>query len=158
MRGDNNAMSKNDIKGFNVFMGKGKCGTCHFMPLFNGTVPPLFDKMESEVLGVPATTDTINPKLDADSGKYVLYGIPHHLYSFKTTTVRNVELTAPYMHNGVYKTLEEVIDFYNKGGGAGLGFEIEHQTLPPDPLGLTEEDKANLILFLKSLTDTSYIH
>lgn len=53
MKGDDNAVTPIEIKGFNVFMGKAKCGTCHFMPLFNGTVPPNFLKIETEVLGVP---------------------------------------------------------------------------------------------------------
>lgn len=153
MRGDDQAMGPQQVRGFNLFMGKAKCGTCHFMPLFNGTAAPLFDKMESEVLGVPAHADTLNALLDTDSGKYLVFHIPHHLYSFKTTGLRNSERTAPYMHNGVYNTLEEVIDFYDRGGGAGLGFRLAHQTLPPDRLHLTPEEKQDLVLFIKALTD-----
>lgn len=61
------------------------------------------------------------------------------------------------MHNGVFDTLEEVMDFYNKGGGFGLGIELENQTLPTDPLGLDEKEVSSLIAFMKSLTDTSGI-
>ena len=75
--------------------------------------------------------------------------------SFKTTTVRNIALTAPYMHNGVYETLEEVVDFYNKGGGAGLGLDLAYQTLPDTPLNLNEQEKRDLITFMEALTDTS---
>jgi cytochrome c peroxidase len=57
------------------------------------------------------------------------------------------------MHNGVYETLEEVIDFYNRGGGAGIGIELENQTLPPDALDLTEQEKEDLLAFMKSLSD-----
>lgn len=153
MQGNDTAMTTQEINGFNIFMGRAKCGTCHFVPLFNGSVPPLFDKMESEVLGVPSNTDTLQPLLDTDSGKYNVYHIPHQLYSFKTSTVRNAALTAPYMHNGVFNTLEEVIEFYNRGGGAGLGFNLAHQTLPPDRLALTSNEKRDLILFIKALTD-----
>lgn len=154
MQGDKTAMTAQQINGFNLFMGKAKCGTCHFMPTFTGAAPPYYEKMESEVLGVPQSNDTLNPKLDVDSGKYHVYGMPHHLYSFKTATVRNAAATAPYMHNGSLKTLRELIDFYNRGGGQGLGFELEHQTLPGDPLHLTEQEKQNLEAFIGALTDT----
>ncbi|HVF82074.1 MAG TPA: cytochrome c peroxidase [Flavisolibacter sp.] len=154
IRGEGSAMSVEQIKGFNIFMGKGKCGTCHFMPVFSGTVPPLFDKMESEVLGVPATKDTVNAVQDLDSGKYHLYKIPHQLYAFKTPSLRNVALTAPYMHNGVFSTLNEVIEFYERGGGAGMGFNLPNQTLPPGKLHLTVLEKKQIIAFLGALTDT----
>lgn len=155
MRGNAAAMTAQQVKGFNLFMGKAKCGTCHFIPLFTGAVPPLYQKIESEVLGVPATSDTVHALMDMDSGKYHLYEIPHQLYAFKTTTVRNITLTAPYMHNGVFSTLEEVIDFYNRGGGAGLGFDLPNQTLSPDRLDLSEQEKKDLIAFLHALTDTA---
>lgn len=154
MQGDKTAMTAEQINGFNLFMGKAKCGTCHFMPTFTGAAPPYYEKMESEVLGVPQSNDTINPKMDLDSGKYHVYGMPHHLYSFKTATVRNAAVTAPYMHNGSLKTLRELIDFYNRGGGQGLGFELEHQTLPGDHLQLAEQEKKNIEAFIGALTDT----
>jgi cytochrome c peroxidase len=153
MRGDEKALSDEALKGFNLFMGKAKCGTCHFMPLFSGTVPPLFDKMESEVLGTPVNSDTLYPVPDLDSGKYHLYGIPHQLYSFKTTTVRNAAVTAPYMHHGVFSTLEEVLLFYDRGGGKGLGFNLPNQTLPAGKLHLTGEEKKYIISFIKALSD-----
>jgi cytochrome c peroxidase len=59
------------------------------------------------------------------------------------------------MHNGLFSTLEDVIDFYNDGGGAGIGLDIENQTLASDPLDLTDLEKVQLIDFLHSLTDTS---
>ena len=62
------------------------------------------------------------------------------------------------MHNGVYRTLEEVVDFYNKGGGVGLGFDLPNQTLPFDKLDLTGPEKKSLVAFMKSLTDTSVLH
>ena len=60
------------------------------------------------------------------------------------------------MHNGVFKTLEEVIDFYNEGGGNGLGFNLQNQTLPEDKLNLTDLEKKQLIAFMKTLTDKKY--
>jgi cytochrome c peroxidase len=74
-----------------------------------------------------------------------------HRYAFKTPTVRHVALTAPYMHNGVFRTLEEVVDFYDRGGGNGLGFNLENQTLPFGKLSLTGSEKRALVSFMKIL-------
>jgi cytochrome c peroxidase len=79
-----------------------------------------------------------------------------HRYAFKTPTVRNVAVTAPYMHNGVFRTLDEVVEFYDRGGGAGLGIELPNQTLSPEPLRLTEQEKHDLVAFVRSLTDSAY--
>ncbi len=143
-------------RGFNQFMGKAACGTCHFAPVFNGTVPPTYLESESEVLGITTTADTLNPSLDKDLGRFA-NGMPDVKSdflktSFKTVTVRNAELTAPYMHNGAFKTLEEVVDFYNRGGGKGLKLEVPYQTLPFDELKLTKAEQADLVAFMKSLT------
>ncbi|MEO5591684.1 MAG: cytochrome c peroxidase [Chitinophagaceae bacterium] len=155
MRGDKNKMTSNEVKGFNLFMGKAKCATCHYVPLFNGSKPPTYYYQESEVLGVPATTDTVHPVLDSDPGRAVSLKVDFMKNAFKTPTLRNIELSAPYMHNGIYKTLEEVIDFYDRGGGQGLGISIPNQTLPADKLLLTKKEKVQLKAFLATLTDTS---
>ena len=136
-------------------MGKAKCGTCHFMPLFSGAKPPRYYYIESEVIGVPAATAKKNAVLDKDSGRYTITGFPIHLFSFKTPGLRNVALTAPYMHNGVFKTLEEVVDFYNEGGGKGLHIAPKNQSLPFDNLQLNAKEKRDLVAFLKTLSDTS---
>ncbi len=149
-----NTLTESEINGFNLFNGKAKCATCHFAPLFNGTVPTAYKESEMELIGVPETTDTINAKIDDDLGRYDLFHTEERKHFFKTPTVRNIALTAPYMHNGVYGTLEEVMHFYNIGGAAGLGIEMENQTLPPDPLNLTEKEKQDIIAFLNTLTDS----
>jgi cytochrome c peroxidase len=97
-------------------MGKGKCGTCHFAPLFNGAVPPLYQKTESEVLGVPARVAWRGATVDADVGRMGFSGRPSTGTPSRTPTLRNVARTAPYMHYGVYRTLEEVVEFYDRGG------------------------------------------
>ncbi len=147
-------LNRNEINGFNLFMGKAKCGSCHFMPLFSGAKPPRYYYIESEVLGVPATANKRKAKLDADSGRYLITQSPVHLSSFKTPSLRNVALTAPYMHNGVFNTLKDVVDFYNNGGGRGLGIAPTNQTLPFEKLNLTGKEKKDLIAFMKALTDT----
>ncbi|GAB3534039.1 cytochrome c peroxidase [Pontibacter brevis] len=155
MRRQTSDYSEAAIRGANLFMGKAGCGTCHFAPAFNGTVPPRFLESETEVLGVPATADLTRATLDADSGRAGVIGAAAFLHSFKTPTVRNTALTAPYMHNGVFSTLEEVVAFYDAGGGAGLGLVVPSQTLPSSPLNLTTEEKQDLVAFMHSLTDTT---
>lgn len=153
-------VSEDVKKGFNLFMGKANCATCHFAPHFSGLVPPLFNENESEVLGI--TTKPVNQlpiELDSDLGrgkspvkkeKSWIYD-----YSFKTVTVRNIALTKPYFHNGAFNTLEEVLDFYNEGGGEGLGLKMKNQTLAPDKLNLTPTEIKQIIAFLNALTDVS---
>lgn len=153
LRGDNNALNSREINGYDLFAGKALCGSCHFFPVFNGTVPPFFSDTEFEVLGTPS--DATNKSLDTDEGRFKVTQMGIHKYSFKTPTVRNIELTGPYMHNGAYTTLEEVIEFYHKGGGVGFGFNVPNQTLPFDSLQLSSGEKEDIILFLKALTDTT---
>ncbi len=159
VRGEIADYSDSAKKGFNLFMGKAACGTCHFAPAFNGSVPPFYTDAESEVLGVTMGYDANNPVMDRDIGRSQNGrrgdAHPHFDHSFKTVTVRNIALTAPYMHNGLFETLEDVIDFYNDGGGAGMGLDIENQTLASDSLNLSDLEKTQLIEFMQTLTDTT---
>lgn len=144
-------LTKEEKDGFNLFMGKAQCATCHFAPTFNGTVPPYFTDTEMELLGVP--NDAEGTEIDDDLGRYGMFKTEERKHFFKTPTVRNVSLTAPYMHNGVYETLEEVMTFYNHGGGVGMGFDLPYQTLPSDSLHLTTEEVNSLVAFMKTLED-----
>jgi len=154
IRGQEDLLSQDEKAGFNLFMGKANCASCHFIPLFNGTVPPAYVATELEAIGVPGNADLDNPLKDLDPGRESVIPMEFYRGKFKTTSVRNVSLTAPYMHNGVFQTLEEVIEFYNRGGGAGIGLDIPNQTLAPDSLHLTETEKKQLVAFMKTLTDT----
>lgn len=156
INGVEHTLTQAEKDGFNLFMGKAVCATCHFPPLFNGTVPPNFTDTEVELLGTPAENDTINATISDDLGRYDVFNTKEREHFFKTPTVRNIEKTAPYMHNGVYNTLEEVVDFYNRGGGKGIGIQEEYQTLPFDSLNLTTEEQANLVAFMKTLTDADF--
>jgi cytochrome c peroxidase len=144
-------LSEDEKQGFNLFMGKALCATCHFAPVFNGTVPPNYNDTELEALGTPNLTQTA---LSDDLGRYELFKTPERKHFFKTPTVRNVSKTGPYMHNGVYESLDEVVEFYNKGGGVGLGFKLPHQTLPFDNLDLSDKEIQQLVAFMNSLTDS----
>ncbi len=138
-------------RGYNIFMGKAQCGTCHFAPIFNGVKPP-FTGSEFEVLGVPADTSYI--ALSADIGRYGVFEAEETKNAFRTNTLRNSARTAPYMHNGVFQNMNQVIDFYNKGGGVGHGLNVKNQTLSAEPLNLTNTEKTDLIAFINALTES----
>jgi cytochrome c peroxidase len=138
MNGDHTALNAQQKKGYNLFMGKAQCGTCHFAPVFNGLTPPLYNRTEFEILGTP----------DDDEGRFSFYKIDFYKGAFKTPTVRNAAATAPYMHHGAYGTMEEVIDFYNKGG-----LRRPNQTLSATPLNLDEVEKKAIIAFMEGLND-----
>ncbi|MBC7873727.1 MAG: hypothetical protein H7Y01_07025, partial [Ferruginibacter sp.] len=124
MKGNRSALSGEQVQGFNLFTGKAKCATCHFIPLFNGNIPPWFTKSESEIIGVPSKAIWQKAIIDTDSGRYKINRMDELMFAFKTPTVRNAEKTAPYMHNGVYKTLDDVVEFYHKGGGVGIDIPL----------------------------------
>jgi len=147
------ALTAQEINGFNLFMGKAQCGTCHFAPLFNGLVPPLYNLSELEVLGTTKTDNLDKPEPDTDSGRFNVFPIAFYEKAFKTPTVRNVSATGPYMHNGSFKTLETVVEFYNKGGANGLGLTMNNQTLSPLPLNLSKEEVNDIVSFMQALED-----
>jgi cytochrome c peroxidase len=148
---NNNAAIDGKVKkGFNLFMSKAQCGTCHFIPHFNGIKPPYIGS-EFEVLGVPA--DTNYTRLSDDKGRYDVNPSEETLHAFRTTTIRNSQFTRPYMHNGVFQTLDQVIDFYDAGGGTGKKLQVPNQTLSPDSLKLSKVEKDDLIAFIHSLNE-----
>ena len=153
----NPQLSNDEISGFNLFVGKAQCASCHFLPLFNGLLPPTYVETEWESIGVPNSSSPNNRHLDNDVGRYGVIPVSIFRNSFKVPTLRNVEITGPYMHNGVFKTLDEVIDFYDRGGGIGLGYSVNNQTLSSVPLKLSPTEKFQLKSFLESLTDTTNI-
>ena len=155
VRGDTLAMSAGQRRGFTIFMGRAGCGTCHYPPLFSGVLPPLYLDDEAEVIGAPASRQ--GASVDADSGRMRIDHRPEHLYAFKTPSLRNVAVTAPYMHNGVFTTLDDVIAFYDHGGAVGAGANLPNQTLPPDSLRLSPRDRQALVAFLRALTDTATV-
>lgn len=152
LRGDPAQITDDARRGFNLFMGKAACGTCHFAPTFSGTLPPAFTTSDAEVIGVPALACD---KIDPDLGRGTIDRRLGMAHAFKTPSVRNAAITAPYMHNGALRTLDDVIEFYDRGGGAGAGISLPNQTLSPKPLHLTAAERRALVAFLESLTDTA---
>lgn len=159
LRGEGESLTQEEYLGFNLFMGKAACATCHFAPNFSGLVPPFYNENESEVLGVLSAPE--HKTLDADLGRYAGGVVQDEAQffknSFKTVGLRNVALTAPYFHNGAYPDLMSVLEFYNNGGGQGSGLELPHQTLPGDSLGLEQIELEALEAFMHALTDTTYL-
>jgi cytochrome c peroxidase len=143
-------LEESEKKGFNLFMSKAQCGTCHFLPQFNGVKPP-FTGSEFEIIGVPE--DSNYTRLSPDKGRYEINPVTEMMNAFRTGTVRNATHTKPFMHNGVFQSLGQVIDLYNAGGGAGKNLAVDNQTLSKDSLNLTQEEKNNLLAFINSLNE-----
>ncbi len=127
--GDKTALTDAQKRGLTLFVGKAECTLCH-----RG---PNFEDDQFHALGVSGD----------DPGRFKVTGEEADRYAFKTPTLRNVELTAPYMHDGSLATLRDVIDFYNAGGGPH-----QPKSLLLRRLNLTEREKSDLVAFLESLT------
>ncbi len=146
-RGDATALGVDDRRGLEVFAGKGRCARCHVPPYFGGSRPPDFTAPIYAALGVPTAPG--KSSLDPDRGRALVTAKTSDEHSFRTPTLRNVSETAPYFHNGAFATLEEVIDFYDRGGGRALGFEVPNQDPDVRPLALTAEERRVLLVFLR---------
>ena len=144
VKGQDERLTTEQLRGLVVFFGQGQCATCH--------IPPHFHDDAVAALGVPATAAKGAP-LDADPGFGAVLRRQDGFGAFKTPGLRNIERTAPYMHNGVFATLEEVIEFYNDGGGRGRGLDVYAQDAKVAKLDLNEQQKKDLLAFLKSLND-----
>ncbi len=129
------ALTESARQGMWIFESRGKCWKCH-----NGTT---FSDQEFHNTGVSFGEDS------RDAGRFEHSKTEVDKFKFKTPSLRGVEKTAPYMHDGSVKTLREVVEFYNKGGSP------EDPTLSKDiePLNLSDEEVDNLVDFLKALSN-----
>ena len=143
VRGELEALTPAQRRGFNLFRsGRTRCFECHGLPTFANR--------DFKIIGVP-DADPQQP----DFGRFEVTKGEGNKYAFKVPTLRNVALNAPYMHNGRFKTLEEVLDFYAAGGGPGAGFKEAKVDDKIHSYSITPEEKQDLIAFLCSLTDES---
>ena len=142
MQGKPNPMGESAVRGREVFMKKGKCFDCHFSPDFTG----------DEFRNAGLYTGRRNL---ADRGRFDITKDSTDLGKFKVPGLRNVALTAPYMHNGMFQTLEDVIEFYDVPNQTVPG-GLNRDTLLNTPLGLTVEEKKDLKTFLEALTDDRF--
>ncbi len=143
VRGELGACTPEQRRGFNLFRsGRTGCFECHGMPTFANR--------DFKIIGVPEA-DGSQP----DYGRFEVTKGEGNKYAFKVPTLRNVVLNAPYMHNGKFKTLEEVLDFYAAGGGPGVGFKEPKVDDKIHTYTITPAEKQDLIAFLYALTDES---
>ncbi len=146
-------------QGFNLFTGRAKCTHCH--SLGNGKDKDLFTDFKFHNIGVPSNPELIAlAKLPSDFKDPGLGGFlnnPKEIGRFKTTHLRNVELTAPYMHNGALTTLKEVVHFYNtrdiQGKWPAPEIRDNMNSSFLGDLGLTDEEEDAIVEFMKTLTD-----
>ncbi|BCA78317.1 cytochrome c peroxidase [Desulfuromonas sp. AOP6] len=171
--GDKTAMSEAAIRGLEVYLDKGRCQSCHTI----GEQDALFTNNDYHNLGVgfakieprmmeivtafrkaKATGENVDEKVltDADVselGRFAITLRPSDVGKFKTSGLRNIAVTAPYMHDGSLNTLEEVIDLYDRGGEANPMLDGGIRVL-----NLTDQEKSDLVEFLKHLTSPEYAH
>lgn len=168
-KNDSSVLTENEKRGYTLFSGKAGCSHCHqinqqyalFMDndLHNTGIgyresmgiqpetqkvqlaPGVYADVDSSVI------NSVGHRKAADVGQYEVTEDPADRWRYKTPSLRNIALTAPYMHNGSMSTLMDVIDFYNQGGINNLLLDKKIK-----PLGLTESEKSDLVAFLKSLT------
>jgi cytochrome c peroxidase len=137
--GQFDALTSQQRRGLNLFRSAAtRCFECHAAPTFSND--------NFFVTGVPDLDGQLH-----DAGRAAIASDGKD-GAFKSPTLRNVALTAPYMHNGAFATLEEVVDFYSKGGGRDAGFEVDRQIVPFE---LSAQEKDDIVAFLYALTDES---
>lgn len=171
--GREDALSQDEIAGFGLFTGKAQCSVCHLInndyALFTDNqmhntghgyaasmgikpekvkvqlAPGVFVDVDSEII------DSVRqqPKQN-DVGLYEVTQNPYDRWKYRTSSLRNVALTAPYMHDGAFSTLREVVVFYNQGG-------VPNELLSPlmRPLNLSDKEIDQLVLFMQALTGSN---
>ncbi|CAN1724815.1 cytochrome c peroxidase [Hyphomicrobium sp. 1Nfss2.1] len=167
--GEKNAITRQEQRGYELFVGKAGCVTCHAMEEhtalftdhefhdtgigYHATIAP--DNKTYEVQLAPGTfikmhadqLRSVSEPLKNDLGRFEVTLNPHERWAYKTPSLRNVALTSPYMHDGSLPSLEDVLDYYDRGG-------IPHdgQAQEIHPLGLSAAEKSDIIAFLKTLS------
>lgn len=139
---DSALFTQQEKNGLNIFMGKGMCNNCH---LTNS----LFTDRDFKNNGLD-----VNP---VDAGLMKFTGLSSDRGKFKVPTLRNIAQSAPYMHDSRFVTLEEVVNFYSNGVKQGSPNIDEHMPDFGSGLNLTPQEKAELIAFLNTLTDTEFL-
>ncbi len=152
---DNDAMSKDATKGMKLFKGKAGCIKCHNGPMFTDNKPHKVGAPEHpDLLTDPERATTFRSvmkflgvpnyeNLRNDPGFFAVSKMDEDFGKFVTPTLRELVNSAPYMHNGMFETLADVVDFYNNGGGEGSELKA---------LKLSEKEQRRLVAFLESLS------
>ncbi len=168
---DKTAMSESAIRGLEIYRTKGRCQDCHTIGQTNATFTDNkfhnlgvgFKRIEARVMQIASAfrkakqegrdidRSVLGDKEISELGRFVITLRPSDIGQFKTPTLRNVAVTAPYMHDGSLQTLEEVVELYNKGGEKNPFLDSGIR-----PLNLTDQEKADLVAFMKSLTSPQF--
>lgn len=173
-----NTLNDSEQRGFKVFTNNGRCVSCHRVEhtsaIFtdhkfhnigvgiNRVAPPDVDRLVSNFLQANLDKKEVDEKVltepkTSELGRFAVTRSPTEIGAFKTSTLRNIALTAPYMHDGSLKTLEEVVEHYNRGGASS-----DKEKLNPYmsggilPLNLTAQEKKDLVAFMKTLTSAKH--
>ncbi|WP_068310181.1 cytochrome-c peroxidase [Polycladidibacter hongkongensis] len=164
MRGDDTSLDAAQKRGLDLFTGKAGCSQCHNGALLSNERyynigVPAFDGWQDDELAqitfryelyAKGSTEKMYRDFKDDPGVYFRAKDKKYLGKFRVPSLRYTKYTAPYMHNGMLATLEEVIEFYNQGGGANEFSQTKSSLI--QPLGLTSKEKADLLAFLNSLS------
>ncbi len=171
--GEKDAMSEAAIRGLAIYRDKGRCQSCHSIDqthaLFTNndfhnvgvgfkTIEPRLMEIVNAYRTAHAKGEAIDEKVLTDAetselGRFVLTMRLSDIGRFKTSGLRNIAVTAPYMHDGSLNTLDEVIDLYDKGGEANPFLDSGIRVL-----NLSDQEKTDLVEFLKALTSPEYVH
>lgn len=164
MRGDDAALDDAQKRGLELFVGKAGCSQCHNGALLSNEKyynlgVPAYDGWETDELAqitfryelyAKGSTEEMYRSFKDDPGAYFRAKDKNHLGKFRVPSLRYTAYTAPYMHNGMLATLEDVVEFYNQGGGENMFTETKSELIKP--LGLNDQEKADLVAFLGSLS------
>ena len=139
-KGDSTAISESAIRGRLIFIGKGNCANCHSGEDFTSDRYKNIGLYDGQALN--------------DRGRGMVTGNAEDNGLFKVPSLRNVAVTAPYMHNGMFRTLSEVIDYYNDPDTHGAS--PRRDSVLDKPLGLAPQEISDLEAFLRALTDDQF--
>jgi cytochrome c peroxidase len=142
-RGDRRALSKAAKRGYALFNGKANCAGCHPAPLFGSD--------DLDPIGTPDRDAAGRLVRGSDPGLARLTGSRDDFGAFRATSLRRAVPGGPFMHNGAFRTLEEVVEFYDRGGATGLGLKVPRQDAAVRKLHLTAREKRDLVEFLRAL-------
>lgn len=169
MRGDKKALSAQQVRGLKLFQGKANCIECHNGPLltdqkyYNLGLPRAEDWTQTGLSQITfryeqyakGVTEDMYRKIKDDAGLYYRTKQKSDMGKFRTPPLRYTAYTAPFMHNGSFFDFDEVVDFYNQGGGTNEftdGTWSKNKTKLLKPLNLSDEEKEDLVAFLESLS------
>jgi cytochrome c peroxidase len=170
--GNSNALTSSEKNGYAIFVGKGGCVSCHIISekfalftdnQFHNTgigfsetmqtspakhriqlAPGIFSEVDAAIV------DSVSEFTANDLGRYAVTVEPRDRWKYKTPSLRNITLTAPYMHNGVFETLQQVIAFYNNGGVSNPEIDAAIK-----PLNLSLSEQGDLLAFMHTLTGSN---